>query len=76
MEVGLVLFVFDNSVVQVACVREIHHDAQTARQIVEKCFFVADHVRVLDGSENAHFVKGVGLFLLGKPLNFDLIELV
>jgi hypothetical protein len=76
LEVGLVLFVFHDTVVQVASVREIHNDAQTTRQVVEKSFFVPDNVGVLNGGEDADFVERVGLFFFGQLLYFDLRKLV
>jgi len=76
LEIGLVLFVLYDSVVQVASVRKIHHDAQTTRQVVEKSFFVSDNVGVLNRGEDADFVERVGLFFFGQLLYFDLRKLV
>jgi len=74
-EVLPLLFELNDFLKKVSIRREVHHDAQVLL-FFQKGVFVADDARMLDRSENAHFVDSVLPLLLRKRLQRHLFHRV
>ena len=63
-EFWLVLFVLYNFVIQISSIRVIHYNTETARQVIKKSFFIANHKRVIDWSKYSNLIKRIYLLFL------------
>lgn len=60
----------------VAAVGILHHDAEMVRGVIEKGFFEANYIWVVDGGEDAHFVDCILFFGSGELLHLHFFHSV